>query len=162
MSQLERQIVEDLFKLEAITVLVTTHALKWEFDYKVYAVAVLDCCYFDPAQQRWVDYSIPEMMQLMSLAAPSDSDRHKGREYQSAKFFLYCENAKKNFYKKFLFEPYPLESCLQLNLRDHLCAAVVAKSVTSKGDAVDWITWTFMYRRLICNPSYYNMEDTSE
>lgn len=59
MSELERQIVEELFKVEAIGVLVITHGLKWEIDYKVFMVAVLDTTYFDAKQRRWVDYSIP-------------------------------------------------------------------------------------------------------
>ncbi len=51
--------MEELFKVEAIGVLVITHGLKWEIDYKVFMVAVLDTTYFDAKQRRWVDYSIP-------------------------------------------------------------------------------------------------------
>lgn len=79
MPELERQIVEELFKVEGITVLVATHTLKWEFDYKVFMVAVLDCLHYDPSQRRWTDYSIPEMLQLMSLAALAEKDKHKGK-----------------------------------------------------------------------------------
>ena len=46
MHEHERQIVEDLFKVEAITVLVVTHSLKWEIDHKVFMVAVLDTTYY--------------------------------------------------------------------------------------------------------------------
>jgi len=49
--------------------MVSTHSLKWVFDYKVFMVAVLDCVYYDVKQKRWSDYSIPEMLQLMSIAA---------------------------------------------------------------------------------------------
>jgi len=34
-------------------------------------VAVLDCSRYDARARRWVDYSIPEMVQLMSIAAIS-------------------------------------------------------------------------------------------
>lgn len=94
--------------MEAISVLVVTHALKWEIDYKVFMVAVLDTTYFDPKHRRWTDYSIAEMAQMMSLPAVFERDRQKGKEFNSAKFVIFCHGAKKAFYKKFLFEPYPL------------------------------------------------------
>jgi hypothetical protein len=103
MSELERQIVEELFKVEGISVLVVTQSLKWELDFKVFMVAVLDTAYFDPKTRRWVDYSIPEMAQLMSLPAVFERDRQKGKEFSSAKFIIFCQTAKKAFYKKFLF-----------------------------------------------------------
>ena len=46
-----------------------TQGLKWEIDCKVFMVALLDTTYYDPKAKRWVDYSIPEMAQLMSLPA---------------------------------------------------------------------------------------------
>jgi hypothetical protein len=42
-------------------------------------VAVLDCVYYDVRQHRWSDYSIPEMLQLMSIAAVAEKDKHKGK-----------------------------------------------------------------------------------
>jgi hypothetical protein len=50
---------------------VASHELKWELDTKVFMVAVLDTCYYSVKETRWVDYSIPEMAQLMSLPAVS-------------------------------------------------------------------------------------------
>lgn len=43
---MERQMVDELFKAEGISVLVVTHSLKWELDFKVFMVAVLDTTYY--------------------------------------------------------------------------------------------------------------------
>ena len=45
-------------------------------------------------------------------------------------------------------------------LPDHLNAEIVAGTVTSKQDAMDYLTWTYFFRRLLMNPSYYELEDT--
>ena len=44
-------------------------------------------------------------------------------------------------------------------MHNHFNSAVVSKSITSKEAGVDWLTWSFMYRRLLCNPNFYNMDE---
>jgi len=44
-------------------------------------------------------------------------------------------------------------SLLQV-LADHLNAEFIAGTITSKQDAIDYVTWTYFFRRLIVNPRY--------
>jgi len=77
----------------------------------------------------------------MGMAGRPDED-------DEGKCFVYCPTSKKEFYKKFLEEPFPVESHLNHFLEDHLNAEIVGKTIESQQECIDFITWTFMYRRL--------------
>lgn len=55
-----------------------------------------------------------------------------------------------------------MESSLHLVLPDHLNAEIVAGTLKSKQDTMDYLTWTYFFRRLLQNPSYYNLEGLEE
>ncbi|MED6279107.1 activating signal cointegrator 1 complex subunit [Characodon lateralis] len=69
------------------------------------------------------------------------------------KAVILVHDIKKDFYKKFLYEPFPVESSLLSVLSDHLNAEIAAGTISSKQDAMDYITWTYFFRRLVMNPS---------
>jgi pre-mRNA-splicing helicase BRR2 len=73
---------------------------------------------------------------------------------ESGRCLLMCQNVKKEYYKKFLYEALPIESHLDHYLHDHFNAEIVTKTIENKQDAVDYLTWTFYYRRLVLNPNY--------
>jgi len=82
-------------------------------------------------------------------------------EDEEGKCIVLCQSSKKEFFKKFLFEPLPVESHLEWALHDHFNAEVVTKTIENKQDAVDYLTWTFLYRRMTQNPNYYNLQGTT-
>ena len=49
-------------------------------------------------------------------------------------------------------------SCMSLSLGTTW--ELVAGTTHSRQNALDYMTWTFFFRRLAQNPSYYGMEDT--
>lgn len=74
---------------------------------------------------------------------------------------MLVHESKKDFYTHFLHSPFPVESSLPSQLHDHLNAECVSGTVNSLVDALQYLTWTFFYRRLLQNPSYYNCDDTT-
>lgn len=56
----------------------------------------------------------------------------------------------------------PVESALHKVLDDHICAEISAETIKSKQQVMDYLAWTFLYRRLHRNPSYYELEDASQ
>ena len=69
-----------------------------------------------------------------------------------------CHSPRKEYYKKFLFEPFPVESHLDHALHDHFVAEIGTRTIQNKQDAVDYLTWTFLFRRILQNPNYYNLQ----
>lgn len=70
---------------------------------------------------------------------------------------VYCESSKKNFYRKFLNDPFPIESSLLEQLHDHINAEIARGEINNTQDCIEWITWSFLFRRILKNPNYYNL-----
>ncbi|KAJ0019478.1 hypothetical protein NQD34_007047 [Periophthalmus magnuspinnatus] len=103
---------------------------------------------------RYVDYPIYDILQMVGKANRPMLD-------DEGRCVIMCQGSKKDFFKKFLYEPLPVESHLDHCLHDHFNAEIVTKTVENKQDAVDYLTWTFLYRRMTQNPNYYNLQGMS-
>ncbi|CAI7914180.1 unnamed protein product, partial [Closterium sp. NIES-54] len=154
LTQGDRSLVETLFAERKIQVLVCTSTLAWGVNLPAHLVVVKGTEYFDGKQKRYVEMPITDVLQMMGRAGRPQFDNE-------AKAVILVHEPKKSFYKKFLYEPFPVESSLHLVLHDHLNAEVAGGSIASVQDAMDYLTWTFFFRRLLCNPSFYGLSDTS-
>ncbi|KAM9488100.1 activating signal cointegrator 1 complex subunit 3 [Clarias gariepinus] len=148
----DRKTVEELFVNCKIQVLIATSTLAWGVNFPAHLVIVKGTEYFDGKTHRYVDYPITDVLQMMGRAGRPQFD-------DQGKAVILVHDIKKDFYKKFLYEPFPVESSLLGVLADHLNAEVAAGTIASKQDAMDYITWTYFFRRLVMNPSYYNLDD---
>lgn len=154
LAEPDRQLVEALFVAQKIQVLVATSTLAWGVNTPAHLVIVKGTEYYDAPSRRYVDFPITDVLQMMGRAGRPQYDT-KGVAV------VMVHEPKKAFYKRFLYEPFPVESSLQDQLADHLNAEVVAGTITSRQDALDYLTWTYFYRRLLQNPAYYDLEDAT-
>jgi pre-mRNA-splicing helicase BRR2 len=154
LSAKERSVVQTLFRTEAIQLVVAANSTAWSVAMRAHLVLILGTQLYDGREHRYIDYPVTDMLQMMGKASRPQVD-------DSGKCIILCHAPKKEFYKKFLDEPFPVESHLDHFLHDHMSAEVVTRTVENKQDAVDYLTWTFLYRRLSQNPNYYNMQGVS-
>ncbi|KAI8321181.1 Sec63-domain-containing protein [Martensiomyces pterosporus] len=155
LSPKDRRMVSELFASGAIQVLVASRETCWTLDsIHAHTVVIMGAERYNGREHRYTDYPIPDVLQMMGRASRPGVD-------QQGLCVLMCMANKRDFYKKFLYEPLPLESRLDAQLHDPMNSEVVAKTIENKQDAVDYLTWTLMYRRLVQNPNYYGLQGTS-
>nr|KAG5691791.1 hypothetical protein BaRGS_003187 [Batillaria attramentaria] len=154
LSEAERRLVEQLFNTGAIQVIVATRGLAWGMGAAAHLSIVMDTQYYDGKTHSYEDYPVTDVLQMIGRA-------NRPMQDQEGKAVIMCQSSKKEFFKKFLFEPLPVESHLDHCLHDHFSAEIVTKTIENKQDAVDYLTWTFLYRRMTQNPNYYNLQGVS-
>uniref|UniRef100_A0A0K0FM75 U5 small nuclear ribonucleoprotein 200 kDa helicase n=1 Tax=Strongyloides venezuelensis TaxID=75913 RepID=A0A0K0FM75_STRVS len=151
----ERTMVEKLFIEKKIQVLVTTATLAWGINCPAHLVIVKGTEYYDGKKGRYVDFPVTDIMQMVGRAGRPQFD-------QSAVAVIYCQDIKKNFYKNFLYSPFPVESSLLEYLPNHINAEICAGIIKNKQDAMDYLSGTYFYRRLFNNPSFYGVEEATK
>ncbi|XP_043498023.1 activating signal cointegrator 1 complex subunit 3 [Polistes fuscatus] len=147
----DKQTVEELFVNNKIQVLITTATLAWGVNFPAHLVVIKGTEYYDGKTKRYVDMPITDVLQMMGRAGRPQFD-------DSGVAVVLVHDLKKNFYKKFLYEPFPVESSLLAVLPDHINAEIVAGTIKNKQEFLDYLTWTYFFRRLMKNPKYYNLD----
>ncbi|KAG6487258.1 DExH-box ATP-dependent RNA helicase DExH12-like [Zingiber officinale] len=154
LSDFDQEVVKQLFLGGRIQVCVATSSMCWGQSLPAHLVVVMGTQFYDGRENAHTDYPITDLLQMMGHASRPMKDN-------SGICVILCHAPRKEYYKKFLFEAIPVESHLHHFLHDHMNAEVVVGVIENKQDAVDYLTWTFMYRRLTKNPNYYNLQGVS-
>lgn len=174
----DRETVEKLYLEGQIQVLIATATLAWGVNLPAHLVIVKGTEFFDGKLSRYVDYPVTDILQMMGRAGRPQFDKE-------GVAVIMCEESKKNFLKKvipnthcwlsfssiyhcslcleqFLYEPFPVESCLEGRLCEIINAEVSIGTINCLSDALGYLKWTFYSRRVKMNPSYYGAKSSSE
>ena len=154
LSNGDKRIVSHLYTIGAIQVLIASRDVCWELNCTAHMVVVMGTQFFEGREHRYLDYPISEILQMFGKACRPQQD-------ESSRGVLMVPAVKKDYYTKFLNEALPIESQLQLSLQDAFVSEISTKVIASTQDAVDWSTYTYFYRRLLANPSFYGLSDVS-
>lgn len=152
----DRSISHRLFEKNKIQILIATSTLAWGVNLPAHLVIIKGTQFFDSKLEGYRDMDLTDILQMMGRAGRPAYDT-------SGTAIVYTKQSKKMFYKHFLNVGFPVESSLHKVLDDHLGAEIASGSVSNKQDALDFLNWTFLFRRAHHNPTYYDIEDdTSE
>ena len=144
------ELINMLYSKGIITILVCTYDICYSIPSPASLVVVMDTVYYEGKEHRYIDISISDLLQMIGTASnPHNSD--------PCKAVIFCQSPKKEGLAKLLHTPLPIESHLDQYLHDHICAEITSRTIENKQDAVDYLTWTYYYRRLNQNPNYYNL-----
>ena len=150
----DRAIVEELFVNGKIYILVATGTLAWGVNFPAHLVIIKGTEHFDVKEKKYVEQPITDILQMIGRAGRPQYD-------DNGIACVYVQEDKKSFWKTFIHQPFPVESALKDKLYDHFNAEICAGTLTSRASCIDYLTWTYFFRRLTRNPTYYHLYDNS-
>ncbi|EGV61861.1 Sec63-domain-containing protein [Yamadazyma tenuis ATCC 10573] len=151
MNSVDQLVVERLFESEVLTVLVVAKDCA-SFCPPANHVVVLGTEEYYGREHRYVNFPINTVLEMIGCCSD---------EMGQSKVMIFTRNATMNHYSKFLNEGLPLESYYNSMIHDIFITEVSNRTFKERQDCVDWLTFTYFYRRLQMNPSFYDVKDTS-
>ncbi|WPK24137.1 hypothetical protein PUMCH_001397 [Australozyma saopauloensis] len=142
MLRKDKTIVERLFTNNFIKVLIAT---KDTCTYAPYAHSVLIYGTQTESSHQANDYYLTDLMEMVGCC-------------DGGRVLVYALALKVEYYSHFLTHPLPVESLLHNSLQDAFIHEISTRTIKTKQDCVDWITYTFFYCRLNQNPSFYGLK----
>lgn len=144
----DRSLVEDLFADRHIQVLVSTATLAWGVNLPAHTVIIKGTQVYIPERGGWKELSPLDVMQMMGRAGRPQYDT-------SGHGIIITNHSELQFYLSLNNQQLPIESQLISMLPDILNAEIVLGSIRSRQDAVQWLGYTYLYVRLLRNPTLY-------
>ena len=154
LNERDRRTSERLYLEGQIQVLVATSTLAWGLNFPAHLVIVKGTEFFDAKIQGYKDMELTDVLQMLGRAGRPGFDT-------SGVAMIFVKESKKSFYKHFLHSGFPVESALHKVLQDHINAEISSLSIDSLQGSLDYLSWTFFFRRVHQNPTYYGVEESS-
>lgn len=101
------------------------------------------------------EYADLEIMQMLGRAGRPQFD-------DSAVAVILTRKERVDYWEKMVSGQECLESCLHLNLIDHLNAEIGLGTVDNVGSAKKWLAGTFLFVRLWKNPNHYKLDHDAD
>ncbi|GMM38534.1 ATP-dependent RNA helicase [Saccharomycopsis crataegensis] len=159
MAEADRLITDRLFNAHIIKVIFASREACY-FTPQANLVMVLGTQYFEGSEHRYVDYTASELLEMIGNAV-RNSAVNEYYDEALGKAVIFTTTGKREYYKRFLNFAIPVESNFNYFINDSFIDEIASGVISTKQDCMDWLTYSFFYRRLQLNPSYYGVKDTT-
>ncbi|KAG0010834.1 DEIH-box ATPase, partial [Podila clonocystis] len=150
MSRPDREAVEELFLAGHIKVLCSTATLAWGVNLPAHTVIIKGTQVYSPEKGRWAELSPQDVLQMLGRAGRPQFD-----EYGEG--IIITTYPELQYYLSLLNQQLPIESQFVSKLADNLNAEIVLGSIKNRDEAVQWLGYTYLYIRMLRNPSLYSI-----
>ncbi|KAG9051101.1 Sec63 [Tulasnella sp. UAMH 9824] len=142
----DRKLAEELYLTGKIRTLVATSTLAVGVNLPAHTVVIKGTQMW--AGTLWTEYCDLDVMQMLGRAGRPQFDKE-------GLAIIMCSSDKEQHYKALTSGTTTIESCLHLNLTEHLNSEVGLGTITSLETAKSWLHNSFLFQRLKRNPSHY-------
>ena len=156
MTRADRTLVEDLFADGHIQVLVSTATLAWGVNLPAHTVIIKGTQVYSPEKGTWGELSMMDVMQMLGRAG---RPQFMGRADEQGEGIIITTHSELQYYLSLLNQQLPIESQYIGKLADNLNAEIVLGTVQNAREAVNWIGYTYLYVRMLRNPSLYGASE---
>ena len=150
MSRVDRALVEDLFADRHIQLLVSTATLAWGVNLPAHTVIIKGTQVYNPEKGRWCELGSLDVLQMLGRAGRPQYDT-KGEG------ILITNHSELQYYLSLQNQQLPVESQMVSKLPDMLNAEIVSGTVQNVKDAVHWLSYTYLYIRMLRSPQLYGI-----
>lgn len=150
MLRQDRTLVEKYFADGLIKVLVCTATLAWGVNLPAHAVIIKGTEIYDSKQGSFVDLGILDVLQIFGRAGRPQFDK-------SGLGIIITAHEKLNHYLSLLTNQFPIESNFIQCLGDNLNAEVSLGTICNVQEAIEWLSYTYLFVRMRINPQVYGL-----
>ncbi|KAF3926419.1 hypothetical protein AA313_de0205441 [Arthrobotrys entomopaga] len=149
LDAMDRSLIERLFLEGHISIICCTSTLAVGVNLPTHLVVIKNTVSWQGCQMR--EYLDLEVMQMLGRAGRPQFDT-------TGVAVIMTRKEKRDRYEKMISGTEKLESCLHLNLIEHLNAEIGLGTITDIESAKQWLRSTFLYIRMKANPAYYKLK----
>lgn len=146
----DRNLVEKYFAEGLIKVLVCTSTLAWGVNLPAHAVIIRGTEIYDSKHGSYVDLGILDVLQIFGRAGRPQFDK-------SGHAVIITSHNKLSHYLSLLTNQIPIESSFITYLADNLNAEIALGTISNVTEAVEWLSYTYLFVRMKLNFQAYGM-----